>query len=492
MRVLLRSFDTAVIGYFLLLNTWYLVLIVLAAFEVGANRRRAEHAGYGDVFANPLTPPVSIVVPAHDEAAGIVESVRALLALHYPAIEIIVIDDGSTDGTFELLHDEFDLVEIPMVLPMLVPVIKPVESTWVPRDGDPIVVLRKQAGGSKVDPVNAGINAASSDLVCIVDADAVLDDDALLKVVKPLIDDPMRVVATGGTVRAVNGSTVYRGRVIAPRMPRSWLPRIQVIEYLRAFLLGRMGWSRLRALLIISGAFGVFRRDVLIAVGGMAHGTIGEDTELVARIHRHMRESRTEYRLAFVSEPVCWTEVPSTFSDLGKQRRRWSRGMAETLWKHRRMVGNPRYGAIGMLAMPYFLVFEVLGPVIELAGILTLLPGLLIGAVEWQLGLLFVLVAVGYGLLLSVASITIEELSYARFPRWRDLAISVSAAVLENVGYRQLHTWWRLQGLVQMARRREASWGTLTRTGFIAAGGGPDAAAAAAAAAADGVVPLPS
>ena len=463
----LLAFDTFVLGYFLVLNTWYLVLLLLASQDLWRYVRRSDIAGLEDALVNPLTPPVSVILPAHNEEAVIVDSVHAMRSLRYPHIEVIVVDDGSTDRTFENLREEFDLVQVPKVVPELVPVAKRVLSSWVPRAGDPLLVLRKAAGGAKTDPLNAGINAASSPLVCLVDADAVLDDDALLKVVKPFLDDPLRVVATGGTIRAVNGSTVDRGRVLAARMPRGWLPRIQVIEYLRAFLLGRIGWSRLQALLIISGAFGVFRRDVVIEVGGMAHGTIGEDAELVARMHRHLREEGRDYRVAFVADPVCWTEVPSSLKVLGTQRRRWSRGLSETLWKHRRMMANPRYGPVGTLAMPYFLVFELLGPVIELLGFLTAGLGFAFGLLNLQFAILFFTVAFGYGLLLSIASIAIEELTYHRFPGWRDLWYAMVAAVLENIGFRQLHAWWRLRGLGQALRGRQAQWGEMTRTGFI-------------------------
>lgn len=465
----LLTFDLFVLVYFLILNSWYLVLTILASQQLWHDRRREEIAGLDDLLSNPLTPAITVILPAHDEEAVIVESVRAMRALRYPHIEVVVVDDGSKDRTFEVLRDEFDLIEIPKVVPDLVPVAQAVTSSWVPRTGDPLLVLRKPAGGAKTDPLNAGINAASSPLVCLVDADAVLDDDALLKIVKPFVDDPLRVVATGGTIRAVNGSVVDRGRVVDARMPRQWLARIQVMEYLRAFLLGRVGWSRLQGLLIISGAFGLFRRDIVIEVGGMAHGTIGEDAELVARIHRKLGDDGRDYRVEFVSDPVCWTEVPTTFKVLGNQRRRWARGLAETLWKHRSMIGRPRYGAIGMLAMPYFLVFELLGPVIELLGFLTVGLGFAFGLLNPEFALLFFLVAIGYGILLSVASIAIEEVTYHRFPGWRDLGIAVVAAVVENLGYRQLHAWWRLRGLFAAMRGREASWGVMTRTGFTTA-----------------------
>ena len=274
------------------------------------------------------------------------------------------------------------------------------------------------------------------------------------------------MVATGGTIRAANGSTFYRGRLVEARMPRTWLARIQVVEYLRGFLVGRVGWSRLRSLVVISGAFGLFRRDVVVDAGGMAHDTIGEDAELAVRIHRRLRERRVPYDVRFVPDAVCWTEVPADRTILGRQRRRWARGLCEVLWRHRRMMANPRYGRVGVLAMPYQLVFEVLGPVVELLGFATAALGLAFGLLNLEFAVLFFCAALGYGILLSFASIVVEELAFHRYARWRDLATALAVAVVENVGYRQLHAWWRLRGLVAFLRGGQAQWGVMTRTGF--------------------------
>jgi cellulose synthase/poly-beta-1,6-N-acetylglucosamine synthase-like glycosyltransferase len=333
-------------------------------------------------------------------------------------------------------------------------------------------VLRKVATGTKTDALNVGINAARHPLLCMVDADALLDGDALLHVAKPFVDDPWRVVASGGVVRAANGCRVERGRVVEVRMPRGWLVRIQIMEYLRAFLLGRTGWSRLDSLLIISGAFGLFRRDVVVEVGGLDQMTLGEDAELVVRLHRHLRATHRPYRLTFVAEPVCWTEIPSSVPDLAHQRIRWSRGLAELLWKHRTMIGNPRYGRIGLLGMPYYVAFEALAPVVELGGILAVLLGLVFGLVDWTFAALFLLVAVGYSVFLSLAALTVEEFTFHRYPRWRDLGVAMLAAVLENVGYRQLHAWWRLRGVISMMGRRPVHWDTV-RSGFDTHTAGP-------------------
>jgi cellulose synthase/poly-beta-1,6-N-acetylglucosamine synthase-like glycosyltransferase len=311
-----------------------------------------------------------------------------------------------------------------------------------------------------------GINVASRDLVVMVDADSVLDPDALLVVSKPFADDPQNVVATGGVIRAANGCRVVGGRVVDVRMPRSVVARIQVVEYLRSFLLGRAGWSQADALILISGAFGMFRRDILLEAGGLDADSIGEDFELVMRIHKMMKDSKRDYRVVFVAEPVSWTEVPDTLAVLGRQRRRWHRGLWEVLWGYRRMTFNPRYGRIGMVALPYYWFFELFAPLLEVVGVIVVPLGLLLGVVNVPFAVAFLLVAYVYAFFVTCAALLVEEISFHRYARWRDLGAIVLASVAENIGYRQLTALWRLQGWWASLRKKKAVWGTMTRAGF--------------------------
>jgi cellulose synthase/poly-beta-1,6-N-acetylglucosamine synthase-like glycosyltransferase len=333
----------------------------------------------------------------------------------------------------------------------------------------PLTVVRKDSGGTRADACNAGIDVARYPLVCLVDADSILEETSLLRLAQPFVDDPERVVATGGVIAVANGTSVYRGRIQKVRHSSRLLPRIQSVEYARSFMLGRLGWSRLRALLMISGAFGLFRRDVLLSVGGLDPVSLGEDAELVITIHEQMRRQRRDYRVVYVPEPVCWTEVPETFSQLAKQRRRWSRGLAMIMLKHRRMIGNPRFGRIGLVALPFYLIFELLSPVLEFFGVIALAVGFAVGVVHWEYALAFATVAGAYSVFVSACALTIEELSFRRYPRWRDLQRSFAASIYENLGYRQIHAWWRLQGLVDQVLRRSSAWGVMVRAGFEAA-----------------------
>jgi cellulose synthase/poly-beta-1,6-N-acetylglucosamine synthase-like glycosyltransferase len=408
---------------------------------------------------------VSFVIPAYDEAATIGEVLERVDALPLDK-QVVVVDDGSTDDTFNRLRDTFGLEPTARVIPDDVTTYGPVRSVHAPVDGSPLIVVRKVGTGRRSDATNVGLNAAREPLVCFIDADALLDEEALLRIVKPFVDDPGRVVASGGSIRVANGCDVDSGRVVGVQMPRRWIERIQVVEYLRSFLLGRAGWSRLRSLLIISGAFGLFRRDLLVEVGGFDPTCIGEDAEMVTRLHRHLRDEGRDYDVVFVAEPVCWTEVPPTRSSLAAQRRRWSTGLVEVLWTHRRMIGNPRYGRIGVGAMPYFAVFEMLGAVVEVAGVAVVALAAVLGIVNVAFASLIAAVAIGYGLLLSVLALAVEEHSYRRYRSWHDLGVAFAAACLENVGYRQLHAWWRVQGMVAAIRRRPSPWEVLPRTGF--------------------------
>jgi cellulose synthase/poly-beta-1,6-N-acetylglucosamine synthase-like glycosyltransferase len=465
-REVLRATDLLILAYFLLINTSYLGLIGLAALEFARHVRRQPFAGLEEMYRNPGTPGVSVIVPAFNEAAGIVAAVQGVLALRYPRFEVIVVDDGSTDATFDRLDAEFDLVEIPRVIPDDVPTVGRVRGVYVPRRRpEPLIVVRKENGG-KTDALNTGINLAAEPLVCMVDADSILDPQALLSVAKPFADDPLRVAATGGVVRVANGCSVVAGRIVQVKMPRRWLERIQVVEYLRAFLLGRTGWSRLGGLLVISGAFGVFRRDLLVQTGGLDHNCIGEDAELVVRLHRHLRRTRREYRVIFVAEPVSWSEAPASLRVLGRQRRRWHRGLTEIIWKHRGMLANPRYGRIGLVALPYYLMFELLAPMIELAGVVMIPLGLAASAINVEFALRFIVVAYGYAIVVSLIALAVEEFTFHRYSRWRDLLAAATAATLENLGYRQITALWRLRGAWSAIRRGRHVWGVMARTGF--------------------------
>ncbi|WP_197029897.1 glycosyltransferase family 2 protein [Cellulomonas sp. URHE0023] len=465
---LLELANQLILVFFVAVNTSYLVLITLAAGEFTRHIRRTPVAGAEDLFRSPLAPSVSLVVPAFNEGPVIVTSVQAMLALRYPRFEVLVVDDGSTDDTFDALRDAFDLVEIPHVQPTGLDYRGEVRSVHVARNApDGLRVVRKTNGG-KADALNVGIAMAGQDLVCVVDADSVLDNDALLSLVKPYADDPTRVVAVGGVVRIANGSRIEAGRVVDVRMPRQWLVQIQIVEYLRAFLTGRTGWSRLGSLVVISGACGLFRRDVVLEIGGMELDTVGEDAELVVRLHRRLREAGREYRIVFAAEPVAWTEAPDSMRILGRQRRRWHRGLTEMLMRHRRMIGNPRYGRLGMMALPYYLLFELVAPFVEVVAVVLLPVSLLLGIIDTQFALRFLLAAYGYGILVTLCAVVLEEASFARYRRWTDLGRTLLAAVLENFGYRQVLAAFQVQGTWQALRGKRGGWGTMTRVGYDA------------------------
>lgn len=461
-RGVLWTSDHVALVYLTLLNSAYAILLLLSIPELWKHWRLAADEHLQRLLATEALPPLSLLVPAHNEEVTVGSSLLSFLTLEYPHLEVVVINDGSTDRTVEVLMKEFDLYQVPPAFAIAVPT-QPVRAYYRSRLHSRLLVIDKENGG-KADALNAGMNAARHPFVVAVDADTIIEPDALLRLARPFLLNP-NVAAVGGTIRVVNSCTVELGRVTDARVDARWLPGCQVVEYLRAFLFGRMGLNALGANLIISGAFGLFRKEYLRAIGGYRTGNVTEDMDLVVRLHRWLREKKIDAQLPFVPDPVAWTEVPTTVRVLARQRERWHRGLLATLWEHKVMLLNPKYGRIGMVAMPFYVFGELLAPAVELFGLVSLALGVLVGAVDGEFALLFLSVAVGYGMLLSLWAIVLEELSFRRYRRRRDFFRLLGFAIIEGIGYRQLTVLFRLLGYFRFFRGVD-TWGRMPREGI--------------------------
>jgi cellulose synthase/poly-beta-1,6-N-acetylglucosamine synthase-like glycosyltransferase len=465
MSTFLRVFnavEASIIVYVASINLIYFLLMVIGYFTLRRAPYRLGDAERDALLRSPLMPPVAVLAPAYNESATCRESVRAMLGLRYSNHEVIVINDGSKDDTLQVLIDEFRLYRSGRTPAGDLPSAA-IRGVYESRDPIRLLVIDKENGG-KADSLNAGINFARAPLVCAVDSDSLIESEALLYVAEPFLTNE-HCIASGGIIRVVNGCTVAGGRVTEVRAPERLLPLFQAVEYLRAFLGGRVAFTFLNSLLIISGAFGLFRRDAVLAAGGYRTSTVGEDMELVVRLHRLWRDARKKYEIVFVPEPVCWTEVPESLAVLKRQRNRWQRGTVDSIGLHKRMLMNPRYGMLGLFAMPYFFLFEMLGPAIELLGYVCTIGGWAFGLIATETAILFFTVSILFGVLLSMSAIVLEELTQRRYPAARDIARLFLAAVIENFGFRQLLTIWRTRGLIDGLRGKQG-WGAMERRGF--------------------------
>ena len=466
---LLAASGVFVITYYGVISTYYLIIHVLALLELRDNVREAGWNPSFQPFDSPFYPGISVLVPAYNEEATIVESLRSLLTLNYPDTEIVVVNDGSTDATLATLKRQFDLTQVDSPVPYDVPS-EPIRDVYRSETHEELLVIDKENGG-KSDALNAGLWLSGKELFCAVDSDTIIERDALLQIVKPFLRDPERAVASGGTIRVANDCVIEEGQVKEVSLPKTGLPGIQVMEYLRAFYSGRLGLNRLRGLILISGAFGVFRSDHVREIGGYRHDTITEDFDIIVRLHRYLIETDQEYRVDFVPEPVAWTEVPASLAMLGRQRRRWYRGMIETLVANRDMLFNPKYGRVGAVILPMFAAAEALGPLIEGAGYGLLLLAWYLNVLDPQFFVTFFLLTTGFGIFLSWFGILSEVWSFNRYERPQSIARLLWYGVLENFGYRQWKTYVAWRGLFEYLRG-EDSWGVMERSGFGTDGGG--------------------
>jgi cellulose synthase/poly-beta-1,6-N-acetylglucosamine synthase-like glycosyltransferase len=449
-----------IIVYFILLNAIYTVFTVVAFFELLAYRRRLWRGSLRTMLSESTYRPVSLLVPAHNERETLIVTIRSLLALRYPEFEVVVINDGSDDDTLDLVRAAFSLYPVPSATRVRLAT-KPIRATYRSREHPNLVVIDKDQGG-KSDSLNAGINACSFPLFCCMDADSLLESDALLRVARAFAEDE-RVVVAGGIIRVLNGSRVDEARVSSIRTSNQPIVLWQALEYTRGLLAGRAPLAKLNCLLIVSGAFGLFRKDAVIEVGGYHTGTVCEDMEIIVRLHRRSYEQGRHDRVIIVPDPVCWTQVPSDWRSLLRQRDRWQRGLLESLWRHRKMFLNPRYGKVGMISMPFYLIFEALGPIFELCGYLATFLLWIFGWLNPGIALLIFVVAVLYGTILSVMALVLDDLLFKRYERGRDLLKMIAAAFFEYFGYHQILALQRTASFLNVVLSR-GHWGKAKRS----------------------------
>jgi cellulose synthase/poly-beta-1,6-N-acetylglucosamine synthase-like glycosyltransferase len=445
--------------YLLGLTAGYLMLDVVAAIHL---RRYMEERSLNSLphGYTGFEPQITLLVPAFNEEATIATTVKSLLQLSYSEFEIVVINDGSKDKTLDVLIKEFCLIPFPEAYDARLAT-KPIRTIYHAPAQLNLRVVDKDNGG-KADSLNAGINISLYPLFCCIDADSILQRDSLRLAAQPFLDDP-HTIACGGTVRVANGCEVKNGFLTKVGLPTNILALFQIVEYLRAFLFGRLGWSPINAMLIISGAFGLFHKDTVIGIGGYRHDTIGEDMELVVRLHRHMRLAGKPYRITFAPDPICWTEAPEDLTTLKNQRIRWQRGLCESLAKNLDLLCHPKGGAVGWLAFPFMALFEWLGPVIEVFGYVFMTVGFILGFISFHVWFVLLLAAISLGILLSVSAFFLEEMSFHVYPKPQHVLLLLLGAIFENFGYRQLNSLWKLIGLYRWMVGKKATWGAMTR-----------------------------
>lgn len=443
-----------------MINSGYLILLFLGIKEVLFHSRKPDF-DICDREGCKLIPGITIIVPAYNEEKVISESVKSLLEMKYPKLEILVVNDGSSDNTLDKLKNNFKLIIVTREIDENIDT-EPIRDIYNSIEEKRLTVIDKENGG-KADALNTGINYARTDLVLAIDADTLVEKNALQKLVREYMRTDSRVVAIGGIVRVLNNCSVISSEVIKAKLPKKFIPGMQVMEYIRAFLLGRSGWSRINSLPIISGAFGLFEREGLIEIGGYRIDTVGEDIDAVVRLHKKMKQDKEEYKISFLPDPVCWTQVPEKIKTLSRQRARWQRGLIETLTYNKDMIFNPKYGKLGVLSMPFFLFFEMFGPIVEITGYLMFIVFFLLGVFSLSYFLLFLSVAVIFGVLISLSSLLLAEMTLKRYEDPVDRLKLLFLAILENFGYRQLHTLWRIKGTIQFLRK-EKKWGEMDRS----------------------------
>ncbi len=467
MEIFKTIFETFILYYTISIFSIYIFLAIVSAIELNRSFHSAKITNYDAIISSPFAPMITVIAPAYNESLTIVENIKALLALYYPNFEIIVVNDGSKDNTLEKTINAFDLEKVPYVIDYKIPCNEIVAIYKSQKKAFNNLTIIDKLNGGKADALNAGINISKGEYFISIDVDSIIDPYALQKLIKPFLEETDRkVIATGGVIRIANSCKIIDGQLIEINVPDNFLARCQVIEYNRAFLMGRLAWSRMDGLLLISGALGIFDREVVIACGGYYTKTVGEDMELVVRMRKHMAEKKIKYRVDYISDPLCWTEAPSTLKVLGSQRNRWTRGTVDTLFLHRNIFFNPKYGFMGMVSHPFWVFYEWLAPYFEIFGLLYFLTIAFFGQPNWPLFYVMIFFVYFFAVTFSTYAILFDHLAYHRYKKKRMIIKLMLTAWVEPILFHPFVLYSALRGNFDYFIRKKKSWGSMTRVGF--------------------------
>ncbi|MBA4277475.1 glycosyltransferase [Flavobacterium sp.] len=466
----------SIIHYFFLVFSFfailsYVVLAIISAIETIEYVKKNSFVNYKEILSSTFSPSISIIAPAYNESLNIVENVRSLLSSHYVNYDVIIVNDGSKDDSLSRLIEAYDLIQIDHYINEQIKT-KPLRNGIYKSTNpafDKLIVVDKENGG-KADALNMGLNISKNKYVACIDVDCLLLEDALQKMIKPFLETTdAKVIAAGGVIRIANSCTVKDGKLFDVNFPKSWLEQGQILEYLRAFLLGRMAWSRLNGLLVISGAFGLFDKKIAIKVGGYDTNTVGEDMEIIVRMRRYMEDQKQKYKVAYIPDPLCWTEAPDNYKTFISQRNRWTRGTIETLKKHHKIGFNPKYKALGLISYPYWFFFERMAPIIEIAGIIYFGLLIVLQEVRWDYAFAFLILAYLFSVLFSIVAIVSEELTYHQYKKKSTGLKLVMIAFLEPFVNHPAILYSAIKGNIDYYFNKKIEWGHMTRKGMTKA-----------------------
>ncbi|GAA3633136.1 glycosyltransferase family 2 protein [Flavivirga jejuensis] len=467
-KIILQILHYLFFGYAFAAITSYIILSIISGKETIEYLKKNSFVNYKDILSSTMSPSITIIAPAYNESLNVVENVRSLLSNHYVNYNVIIINDGSSDNSLEKLIEAYDLEKIDFIInekiktqPLRTGVFKSKNPAF-----EKLMVVDKKNGG-KADALNMGLNISKSKYVACIDVDCLLLEDALQKMIKPFLEvTNAKVIAAGGVIRIANSCIIRGGKLIDVNLPKKLLVQSQILEYLRAFLLGRMAWSRLNGLLVISGAFGIFDKETAIAVGGYDTQTVGEDMEIVVRMRRYMEEKNEKYRVSYIPDPLCWTEAPDNYKIFVSQRNRWTRGTIETLKKHRKIGFNRNYGSFGMLSYPYWFIFERLAPIIEAVGIVYFVILIILKEVRWEYALSFLLLAYIFSVLFSIIALYSEELTYHQYKKKGTGYKLVLLTALEPFVLHPFILYAAIKGNYDYYFNKKKKWGVMQRKGL--------------------------